>query len=163
MAIQKDHSYDAYYFMANNKVDSLRNEMAALKLWDSFLTKPICKWHAWSEKSSLETFISSQLDIYIYNKVRRVGSDNFCNPFIRKILQNQVSSTTIRYFAAKQPSQKLGIYQARQLRRPKIIIDFFIGIGVPRLGTKLVMNKNGLIFPMCSSMTLHKGLTIYNF
>ena len=114
MAIQKDHSYDAYYFMANNKVDSLRNEMAALKLWDSFLTKPICKWHAWSEKSSLETFISSQLDIYIYNKVRRVGSDNFCNPFIRKILQNQVSSTTIRYFAAKQPSQKLGMYTFRK-------------------------------------------------
>jgi hypothetical protein len=57
MAIQKDLSYDAYYFMANNKVDSLRNEMAALKLWDSFLTKPICKWHGWSEKSSLETFI----------------------------------------------------------------------------------------------------------
>ena len=31
MAIQKDHSYNAYYFMANNKVDSLRNNMAALE------------------------------------------------------------------------------------------------------------------------------------
>ena len=30
-----------------------------------------------------------------------------------------------------------------------VLIGFFIGIAVPRLGTKLVMNKNGLIFPMC--------------
>ena len=41
--------------------------------------------------------------------------------------------------------------------------DLFGDIGGPRLCTRHVMNKNGLIFPMCSSMTLHKGLTIYNF
>ena len=38
-------------------------------------------------------------------------------------------------------------------------IDFFIGIAVPRLGTKLVMNKNGLLFPMCCSMTKHRHKT----
>ena len=26
----------------------------------------------------------------------------------------------------------------------------------PRLGAKLIVNKNGLIFPMCSSMTLRR-------
>ena len=35
-------------------------------------------------------------------------------------------------------------------------IDFFIGTGVPRLGTKLVLNKNGLLFPMFSSISLSK-------
>jgi hypothetical protein len=38
----------------------------------------------------------------------------------------------------------------------KLYIDIFNDIGVPRLGTWLIMNKNGLLFPMCSSMTWHR-------
>ena len=41
--------------------------------------------------------------------------------------------------------------------------DLFNGIGGPRLCARLVMNKNGLIIPMCSSMTLRRGFKIYNF
>ena len=38
--------------------------------------------------------------------------------------------------------------------------DPFGDIGGPRLCTRHVMNKNGLIFPMCSSMTLRKGFEL---
>ena len=41
----------------------------------------------------------------------------------------------------------------------KLYIDIFNDIGVPRLGTWLIMNKNGLLFPMCSSMTWHRPQT----
>ena len=45
----------------------------------------------------------------------------------------------------------------------KLKSGLFKHISGPRLGVKLVMNKNGLIIPMCSSMTLRKGFKIYNF
>ena len=34
-----------------------------------------------------------------------------------------------------------------------LYIELSIDIGGPRLGAKLIMNKNDLLFPMCSSMT----------
>ena len=45
----------------------------------------------------------------------------------------------------------------------KLKSGLFKHISGPRLGARLVMNKNGLIIPMCSSMTLRKGFKIYNF
>ena len=39
----------------------------------------------------------------------------------------------------------------------KLYIDIFIDIGVPRLFASLIMNKNGLFFPMCRSMTAQLG------
>ena len=38
----------------------------------------------------------------------------------------------------------------------KLKNGLFKHISGPRLGAKLIMNKNGLIFPMCSSMTLRR-------
>ena len=42
------------------------------------------------------------------------------------------------------------------LADPKLKNGLFKHISGPRLGAKLIMNKNGLIFPMCSSMTLRR-------
>ena len=40
----------------------------------------------------------------------------------------------------------------------KLYIDLFIDISGPRLCATLIMNKNGLLFPM--TMTLRKGLEL---
>ena len=36
----------------------------------------------------------------------------------------------------------------------------FFHISGPRLGATLIMNKNGLLFSICSSMTLRKGFEL---
>ena len=41
----------------------------------------------------------------------------------------------------------------------KLKSGLFKHISGPRLGAKLIMNKNGLLFPMCSSMTLRRPQT----
>ena len=38
--------------------------------------------------------------------------------------------------------------------------DFFIDISGPKLCAKLIINKNDLLFSICSFMTLRKGLTL---
>ena len=55
-------------------------------------------------------------------------------------------------------AKQSNLFQFRQgnLADLKLKNGLFKHIGGPRLGATLVINKNGLIFPVCSSLTLRR-------
>ena len=65
--------------------------------------------------------------------------------------------TLVHRYAAQLPGRVFS--RQGNLADLKLKSGLFKHISGPRLGTKLIMNKNGLLFTMCSSMTLRRPQT----